>query len=873
MPTLNTIQQLLTPWNGKDSFKEMAFNLANYLGWYPSDIVENKDNNSIATGHLFVESGLENTVVISFINSSYINPLQERKHQTNLLGLSYNNLIDYHLTVESDKISAFHNRLKLDNNIIYARETSDFQEFLNSDYFTKILDERNIRPNISALDDVLINSISYWKRFLFSELNGKISNEEISNFFNAIIFARALEDSKKSSQLNLAKTLQRHSLTEVTFSEVIKKSFKDLELEEWPEYVIDQNLFGQIDKVDSNIYQRIISDFYFVQDVPYQYDFSVISKHALSRIYEKYVSVLNVQETIELNLFNYISNPQEELNKTSGSYYTPQFIARFFCRFLEKCCPDILNTSKTILEPSVGSGIFLRTLLEAFIEKNNSSSEKIKRVFCDITGIDKNKTACDATNLSLTLLHLISTNELPKDKLNIINADTLAFFKDEKKLKYDIILSNPPFIKYNLLSSEEKELIKKSLGECAFNKLDLYLAFVKLAVDRLQKDGIALFVLPSTFLVTDSAKLVRERIRKECTIKCIVDLSGVEYKIFEDADVYPILFIFQKNKKETKAVITNIREYVGKALTDLLNGVEVLNPSYNIYSVPQTFFDIEKWYLLSPKETNLKIKLSSYSRLEDFCDIRTGFALGNKDAFVVPYNKIPQNEMKIYKPYLMDREMEQYITPNIVNNAVFYPYIDGRIITEEELKTLFPKTYKRLFSFYNELSNRGEVEKGRLEWWRPNRSRTPDFIFTTKIVTPHLVFMPKFSIDLRGEYAISRSPFIVIKEETVNSFNEKDIIFYILGLLNSSVCIWHILNHSPKYSHGYVMIEPKVLKDLPIPHYNIVERSVFIKFINLVKEHLICDDCKELLRLEREINEMALSFYELNEEDKNIILG
>src|SRR5439155_22517170 len=103
-------------------------------------------------------------------------------------------------------------------------------------------------------------------------------------------------------------------------------------------------------------------DFYDNRFAPYRYDFSVISKHALSRIYEKYVATLRDSDSPQLSLFREL--PQEVQDRSLGGVYTPQYIARFFARFLkDNHTPRAFRTLRTI-DPACGSGMFLRTLLE-----------------------------------------------------------------------------------------------------------------------------------------------------------------------------------------------------------------------------------------------------------------------------------------------------------------------------------------------------------------------------------------------------------------------------------------------------------------------------------------------------------------------------
>ena len=76
----------------------------------------------------------------------------------------------------------------------------------------------------------------------------------------------------------------------------------------------------------------LLMDFYNNRFAPYSYDFSIMSKHALSRIYEHYTALLHVAESAQMTFFARL--PEEEWNKRHGSIYTPQFIARYlhvFC--------------------------------------------------------------------------------------------------------------------------------------------------------------------------------------------------------------------------------------------------------------------------------------------------------------------------------------------------------------------------------------------------------------------------------------------------------------------------------------------------------------------------------------------------------------
>jgi hypothetical protein len=109
------LYNLTTPWQGNVKIYRQLEDFAKSLGWYPSDIIEEKNSNNIATGHLFVEHGLDNSAVISFLNSKHRFDNLNIREQNNLLKVSYNNLVDLHISVDNFKVNGIHNRIENGN--------------------------------------------------------------------------------------------------------------------------------------------------------------------------------------------------------------------------------------------------------------------------------------------------------------------------------------------------------------------------------------------------------------------------------------------------------------------------------------------------------------------------------------------------------------------------------------------------------------------------------------------------------------------------------------------------------------------------------------------------------------------------------------
>jgi hypothetical protein len=126
-----------------------------------------------------------------------------------------------------------------------------------------------------------------------------------------------------------------------------------------------EDLLRRFDDLDPATVTALLTDFYYNKYAEYyEYDFSLISKHALSQVYEHYVSLLRFEESPQVTLPLFQQLPEEERNKLFGSIYTPQYIARFFGRYLRAHMTPPSYARIKAVDPACGSGIFLRTLLE-----------------------------------------------------------------------------------------------------------------------------------------------------------------------------------------------------------------------------------------------------------------------------------------------------------------------------------------------------------------------------------------------------------------------------------------------------------------------------------------------------------------------------
>lgn len=850
--------------------RRMLRDFAYELGWRPSYyLVEPPLVGRFANAHLVVEHGLQPSAVITFLNRLYHLSDLQLTDQNRLLGISYNNLVDWQLYVEPEQVTFCFNRKKP----FYAepkRISRANYDTLRNEAFDEIVGRRP-SPNLPGLDQALIDTISTWRRILAAELGYSIPTSQLSALFNAILFTRTVEDHRRRTEPSPNQVLldewSKVQNSKASLRNAIRSSLRRFIGENVPTGLLDEDKLIVFDNLDGSTVHSLLLDFYYNRYAPYPYDFSVMSKHALSRIYEHYTALLHLEESAQMTLFPKL--PEEEWNKRHGSIYTPQFIARYFARFLRNQLPPKLFRHMKTIDPACGSGIFLRTLLELQCDplQDGVTTQSIQQAFEKVEGWDIDENAINATRYSLISLHLVLSDSLPQ-QLNIRTVESIEYYQKHPELKgtFDSIIVNPPFVALGTQVDEFRESLALFMGAEARGRIDTYLAFLRLGLELLKPGGYGLYVLPHSFLLAGSARAMRERLADECWIHCLADLSAI--RVFENLGSYIILLIFQKKAPfipiKPPAAMIRCQDYVGLALEDSLEGHQVETPFYSVYEIDQEEFRRDTWVVLPPVEANIRQKLEAMPRLADFMEIREGLITGADDVFIIDEKQVPGGEGELFIPFLPDRQMESYHVPKDSGKRVLYPFINKRKLTQDEVRKNFGKTWNYLVAHQGTLGNRRPVQRGQLQWWEPVRPRSPEDLLRPKVVSPHLVLVPRFSFDREGKYAVSRTCYVYPKAAGA----EDDLLRFFVAILNSPVCYWYVSTHSHKVSRGYTMLEPKTLKPVPVPNPDKVSSASMEQLLCLVDQRLADP---EAISVEKEIDSIVADLYGLSAKDRQAV--
>jgi len=666
---------------------------AEQLGWHISDRLDIPRLTDLATSHLLVEQGLENTAVISFLHKRWED--LGRADQKRILEVSYNNLVDWHIQIQPTEVRFIYNRMDPHQVVERYAIERDRIDQLRREAFEQITGKR-YSPNLPALDDAVISTISRWKVNLGGELGADVPSSAFSALFNIIILARAIEDYRRRqvkdhSVVRALPDLIRPPLgsaANLLLREILQKYLAEAVQGQIPAYLWNEDSLRVFDRLDPNTVYALLTDFY--RNDYYNYDFSLISQHALSRIYERYVSILQVEESPQLSIPGIPRLPKETRNRAYGTYYAPPYIARFFAHYIREQFPRHMNKRLQVIDPACGSGVFLRTLLELECDPSQDgvTTEAIHAAFNNVTGLDIDENAAHAARLSLALLHLILANQFP-EQLAIFSTETLGYYQTHPELHggFDAVLANPPYVPLPEQPAEIRTLVMEILQESKIGRADLYLAFLRLAVGLLKPGGYGLFVIPHTFLIADSAQSTRAFLAETTWVRCLVDLSTIE--VFPDVGTYTILVIFQKKPTsatiEPPATIVKCNDLPSRALADVLENRRVSNKFYTIYDAPQTLFQQERWTILPQVQLQIQDRFAALPTIADYLHVHVGLITGADDIFIIPAERALSLEPALFVPLLPDREMRAYVIMAHPSLCVFYPYVNGHKIEEAEL--------------------------------------------------------------------------------------------------------------------------------------------------------------------------------------------
>ncbi|AGK61365.1 hypothetical protein Asulf_01374 [Archaeoglobus sulfaticallidus PM70-1] len=481
----------------------------------------------------------------------------------------------------------------------------------------------------------------------------------------------------------------------------------------------------------------------------------------------------------------------KEIKKRYGQYFTPSYVADFMVSLISK------PKNTLILDPCAGTGIFPISLRKAG--------------FKNIVAYEIDET-------------------LPNhSEIEILRRDFLKLKPNEQ---FDVIIGNPPYVRWRNIPTEWKELFKKSkYWSAIMNGLsDLTYAFIYHSINMLKENGELIFITPVFWTQTVHGARLRDYLTKYGHVEVLINLN--EMKIFKEVSSTIIIFKYIKKKVEKPIKIINLHTKDKltvnhlkkvKLLIETLKGEEsyIQEGVYKAF-VHEQFRDGDPWKPVPKIQINPLFSFEyspilhfrRISLLGSLADIGNGMVSGLDKAFSLENIDIkkltPEEREKIiyvYKARNLDR---------LIPKTDPVPYLFVNDINDEEIfKELYPNFYNKLISFKEKLLKRYNygIE---IPWWHWVFLRNKHLLekYNEKIFVPS-----KERYDSKGyfRFAYVEGPYYATQDVTTICIKNtvREGIKYILALLNSEPYQEYILYKG--FSRGGVFdFSERPLADIPI---------------------------------------------------------
>lgn len=533
-------------------------------------------------------------------------------------------------------------------------------------------------------------------------------------------------------------------------------------------------------------------------------------------------SSLNIKSVKELENYLELIIPEED-KKFNGAFFTPTYIIDFI---ISEIAP---KESDKNIDPSCGSGAFLLGLVEYYKNKYGKPVKKTiqENVFgADILGYNINR-----AKLLLTIYALQHNEIIEEEDFNLFCRDSLRI---EWKGKFDNVVGNPPYVKFQDLSDKNRKFLSrhwKTIDQGTFN---LYFAFFELGYKLLSDTGKLGYITPNNYFTSLAGESLRRFFQIQKCVERIIDFN--HKKVFDVQTYTAITFL---NKKQNDIIFFDrIKE-----------NEEPEEFLMKVNGSPNTVQNLKykKWRLLkSDEQENIRLIETIGIPIKKLFDINVGIATLKDELYFIDGKTekgkylykatddgVFEIEKEITKPVYKISDFKSQDEISLNSRRIICPFkIKNNValpILESEMQRKYPKCYKYFLSIKDELIKR---DKGKNNFepfyvW----GRTQGLTKTgKKLLTPTFSSYPRFLLVEEDDAFFTNGYGIYFKklEDDYLSFSDSETnyltrvenIRLVQKIFNSYVMHYYVSKTSVSIEGGYPCYQKNFIERFTIPAFS-----------------------------------------------------
>lgn len=480
--------------------------------------------------------------------------------------------------------------------------------------------------------------------------------------------------------------------------------------------------------------------------------------------------------------------------KADGATFTPPNLADFVARQIVDGMNGELQKPLRILDPAVGEGSLLLSLIEQLEERGYKSIE--------VHGFDTNAS-------SLAIAERAIRKKYPKHKINFRPSDFLEvagrfvvapLLTDANATddgKFDLVIANPPYVRTQIMGASNAQALAAHFG--LTGRVDLYYAFILGIIEVLASDGIAGVIVSNRFMTTKSGAVVRKILREAVQLDHVWDLGDT--RLFSAA-VLPAVIRMRKSVPASSNIapcFTSIYETTEAADIEANDVIDALSKSGTVsiedgrhFKVAQGTLDpskgVEDVWRVATGETDAwlaTVERHTWRGFGDIGNIRVGIKTCADKVFISSaWSDVPEGERpELLRPlttHHMGRRFRADQTKAL--RHVIYPH---RVNEQGKREAIDLAQYPRSAAYFEQhrtvLSDRSYVSGAGRNWYEIWVPQDPEAWRRPKLVFRDISERPIFWIDLEGSVVNGDCYWLVL-----NSGLDPQLLWLALAVANSS---------------------------------------------------------------------------------------
>jgi len=311
-------------------------------------------------------------------------------------------------------------------------------------------------------------------------------------------------------------------------------------------------------------------------------------------------------------------------------------------------------------------------------------------------------------------------------------------------VKYDILMGNPPFVRSPSLDPEYLKNIRYYYSSTSNGNFDLSVAFIEHAINHLSEGGIASYILTHKFMTMAYGEKICRQLANNVRILSIEDFQ--DYQLFHGYTTYTCVLTLANIPPAKRFHVIRYPQGISDK-GDPGAGTAASLPLERLMKHPWDFATDDIHSILrvlrNPKHPLIE---------EVFSEIIQGLRTGANHVFVVPFSRAKDIESDLLLPFINGEHVRR-CKINTDSFRLLFPYTFDEfgkavILSEDELKSRFPKGWKYLNNNYPSLIDRSRDNN--LPWYAFSRSQNLELGRLRKIFIKEMMPRAEFAADDSG---------------------------------------------------------------------------------------------------------------------------